>query len=59
MEQTAARKRAKELNDSGKYDTVFVAMTEAHLRGQFDTNTANWVVVEQDRNGSSMAVVES
>lgn len=58
MDQTAARKRAKELNDNGNYDTVFVAMTEAHLRGQFDTYEANWVVVEKDPHGNSMVVVE-
>lgn len=58
MEQTTVRIRAKELNESGKYDTVFVAMTEAHIRGQFDTHETNWVVVEKSTSGSTLRIVE-
>jgi|1185.fasta_scaffold1546168_1 hypothetical protein len=58
MEQTEARMRAKELNDSGLYDSTFVAMTKSHLKGQWETDSPIWVVVEMTPNGSSMRVVE-
>ena len=58
MDQTTARRRAKALNESGEYDTIFVAMTESHLRGQFDTHEANWVVVERTPSGSTLRIVE-
>jgi hypothetical protein len=57
MDQKSARKRAKELNNSKKFDTVFIAMTKAHLAGRWEDDTAVWVVIERTGK-TSLRIVE-
>lgn len=49
MTQTEAREMARRLNESGKYDTVFVATTADSLKQNRHSNDGEWVVLETSR----------
>jgi hypothetical protein len=52
MTQTEAREMARRLNESGKYDTTFIATTADSLKQNRHSNAGEWVVVETSRTNA-------